>query len=155
MKILVLIIATTLINTIPTFSFSMTLKCELTEIISHIRNTLHGTLDHSQFTSKKFTLTIENDKCAWGSGNFIYDAEITDRAIICKFKREEKNTKLESGVYHMTYRYSVEYLINRYSGEALKYMQETGEGTHEDGENFFYNELESAKYSCSKTSRKF
>ena len=154
MRMLVLIVTTTLIYMLPIGAFSMTLKCELTEIISHIRNTLHGTLDHSQFTSKKFTLTIENDKCAWGSGNFIYDAEVTDRAIICKFGREEKNTKLENGVYHETYRYSVEYLINRYSGEASKFMQETGEGTH-DGEPFFYNELESANYSCSKTSRKF
>jgi hypothetical protein len=155
MRLLALLITAIFLGMSFTASNAMTLKCELTEIISHFRKNLYGTLDYSQFTSKKFTLTIENDKCAWGSGKFIYDAEITDRAIICTFKREEKNTKLETGVYHTDYRYIVEYLINRYSGEASKYKQETGEGTHDDGSPFHYNQLESAEYSCSKTSKKF
>ena len=57
-----------------TISYSMTLKCELTNIVSNFRKNLHDTLDHSQFTNRRLALTINDEKCAWGSGNFIYDA---------------------------------------------------------------------------------
>ena len=147
-------IAVLLVSSVASTSYAMTLDCKLIKMSSNSWHSELGMSDESEYEAKRFTITIEGNKCAWGAGDFGYTAKVTERSIECFFTAEFFNQDLKNGIIKNKIKNKISYTINRYSGEAFYFKQVDTTGT-DNGKPFFNKELATGRYSCVKSSKKF